>query len=123
MAKILVVDDDAVIREVAVEILKAAGHEVSVATNGAAALAEFRLTLPNLVITDLVMPGMGGLKLIAELQQIAPATRIVAISGGDASLGLNFLSAARTYGVETLNKPFRPKELLSVVQNALSRAG
>lgn len=121
MAKILVVDDDATIRQMVVEVLNATGHQVAVAADGASGLDAFRRAPPDVVITDLVMPGMGGLKLIAELQRIAPSARIVAISGGDATLGLNFLSAARTYGVETLNKPFRPQELLGAVQKSLAR--
>jgi DNA-binding NtrC family response regulator len=119
MANIVVVDDDASVREILEEILSAAGHRVRSATDGADALTVLDRERPDLVITDLLMPHLNGLGLIAEIQKRFPGLSIIAISGGDRTGGFKFLSVARTYGVLTLDKPFRRTQLLAVVGQAL----
>ena len=120
MARILVVDDDPAVREMLTDILSAEGHRIAEAGDGQEALVAIRRAPPDLVVTDLLMPTMGGLKLIGEIQKNHPAVRIIAISGGARGMGMNFLSVARTYGVRTLNKPFHRRELLEAVGQTLS---
>jgi two-component system OmpR family response regulator len=126
MATILVVDDDAHIREVARFALARAGHTVELATDGATALA--RLTsaperAPHLVVLDVLMPELDGLALCRRLRAIGsdPLSRVPIIflssraEETDRVLGLDL--GADDY----LTKPFSPRELVSRVAAVLRR--
>jgi CheY-like chemotaxis protein len=81
--RILVVDDEPMQRILLRRIFERAGHEVSEASNGAAALGAVRESPPDLVVTDMMMPVMDGAELIRQLRS-APATAgipILAASG------------------------------------------
>ena len=83
MARILVVDDEPAQRFMLRRILERAGHEVADAGDGAAALRAVRESAPDLVVTDMMMPVMGGSELIRQLR-CEPATAgipILAVSG------------------------------------------
>lgn len=83
MSRILVVDDEPDQRFLLRRIFERAGHEVSDAGDGAAALAAVRESPPDLIVTDMMMPVMGGAELIRRLR-CEPATAgipIVAASG------------------------------------------
>jgi CheY-like chemotaxis protein len=73
LARILVVDDEPAQRSLLRRILERAGHEVSCAVNGAAALQAVRESPPDLMVTDMMMPVMGGAELIRRLR-CEPAT-------------------------------------------------
>ena len=118
------VDDEPDVLELIGDILSAAGHRVQGVPGGREALAAVAGEPPDLVITDLLMPGMNGLTVIREVLQRLPGTAIIAISGGDRRGGLKFLSVARTFGkVLTLDKPFHQRELLGLVRAALAPTG
>ena len=85
MACILIIDDDEYIRELLSPCLEAEGPQVLVAPNGEVGVAIFRDRLPHLVITDMCMPVQDGLETITELLRDFPGTKIVAISGADAT--------------------------------------
>lgn len=78
---ILVIDDEEPVRAYLRLILEREGHEVWDAEDGAAGIDKVRAREPDLVITDLVMPKMGGLETIRALRRGFPRVRIVAISG------------------------------------------
>ena len=78
---ILVIDDEEPVRAYLRLILEREGHEVWDAEDGAAGIDKVRERAPDLVITDLVMPKMGGLETIRVLRRGFPQVRIVAISG------------------------------------------
>jgi len=78
---VLVIDDEEAVRAYLRLILEREGHEVWEAEDGAAGIDRVREHAPDLVITDLVMPRMGGLETIRELRRGYPQVRIVAISG------------------------------------------
>jgi len=71
--RILVVDDDAEAREVLADFLSQLGHTIETAHDGAEALSRLEVFPAELVVTDLEMPGMSGLELIAVLHERAPA--------------------------------------------------
>ena len=74
---------------------------------------------PDVVVTDLCMPGQDGLDLIAELQRHAPRVPIIAVSGGGAGGGLT-LEAARNLGADdVLRKPFGSKDVVAAIRKAL----
>jgi len=119
MAKILIVDDDAAMRTIIIQVLKGAGHQVYSATNGKEGVQHFVAIRPDLIITDLFMPEQEGLAVITELHKKFSHVAILAISGGyDASAAM--LSVAFKLGASnTLTKPFDKAELLAAVEKAL----
>jgi CheY-like chemotaxis protein len=116
MASILVIDDDAPIRLSLVTALTRHGYAVRAASHGVEGLQLFRAEPADLVITDLVMPEQDGLATIMELRRIAPAIRIIAISGGMIQNPQLYLKLAEKLGADrVLSKPFTLQELLTVV--------
>ena len=123
MAKILVIDDDAVVRETIVQVLQEVGYEVLTAEDGVRGMALFRSAQPDLVITDLIMPEKEGLQTITEMLKATPDAKIIAISGGARIGTMDFLKIAEVLGaMDALRKPFDPEELLTTVKNCLARS-
>lgn len=81
--RILYVDDDVRLGGLYAELLRSRGYEVHFAHGGFAALAALRQSLPDLVISDLRMPGMSGLELLAVIRQRFPGLPLLAVSGDD----------------------------------------
>jgi DNA-binding response OmpR family regulator len=124
MVRILVVEDEPLIADLIRSVLaeNLDGHEVVLAGDGRAALAEMRRFHFTLVITDLLMPGMEGMETIRALRQIDPALRILAISGGGRiGSSASLLGLAKHLGADhTLEKPFGPDALLAAVDRCLA---
>ncbi|HTW54308.1 MAG TPA: response regulator [Stellaceae bacterium] len=111
--KILVIDDDVLLLRTISRILVADGHEVFTASDGGRAMALYRAMRPELVITDIVMPGQEGIETILTLRRDNNPVRIIAISGMDAEM----LETARLIGADDiLEKPFRAHDLVSRVR-------
>ncbi len=123
MARILVLEDDELVREFLRFSLSSAGHEVVELENGAEAWALHSREPVDLVITDLIMPERDGLETISELRASSPQLPIIAISGGGGQAGLDadtLLSAAKGLGAcQVLEKPFGRRRLELVVSEAL----
>ncbi|HEX6037762.1 response regulator [Longimicrobium sp.] len=115
---VLVVDDEPTILAAAASILKAAGLEVSVARDGVAALELVR-AMPeglHLLLSDVCMPGMGGVELGIEVARVAPAAAVILMSGrSDAALQ----HRVRANGFRFLPKPFAASLLLAMVTSTL----
>ena len=123
MPRVLVIDDDILVRRTISRILEDAGYEVALAEDGAKGVAKFRSDRPDLVITDLIMPDQEGIETIIEMLREDPAARIVAVSGGGRLGSMDFLAVAQKLGAsEILRKPFEPAELLGCVARALAPA-
>jgi two-component system chemotaxis response regulator CheY len=121
MRRILVIDDDAGVRETIRQTLDGHPYEVISAENGERGLSVCRSTPPDLVITDIVMPTMEGLQTIRELRRQRPALPIIAISAGSRGGRHDFLEIARQLGAwETLGKPFDPDELVARIESCLA---
>ena len=122
MAKqLLVVDDDPSLLLAVSETLRAEGYEVVTARRGAEALVRVAESLPDLIISDIRMPGMDGYALARNLRS-APRTRLVPI----VFLTAKDETADRIAGFRTgvdayLTKPFEPEELAAVVKSILDR--
>jgi DNA-binding response OmpR family regulator len=111
--KILVIDDDVLLLRVMSRILVNDGHEVQSATDGERAMAIYRDMQPELVITDIVMPGQEGMETILTLRRDDNPVKIIAISGTDAEM----LETARLIGADdVIEKPFRAHELIERVR-------
>ncbi len=121
MSVILVIDDDAAMRRLMVRTLSGRDHRVIEAENGQIGLKLLDTEKPALVITDILMPQKEGIETIREVQERAPGTKIIAVSGGGLSHNLMFLDVARAFGADAvLAKPFRPDQLIEAVEKALS---
>ena len=77
----VVVDDNPILVSVLSEIFRECGHTVRVAANGFCALAEIKNRVPDLVLSDLNMPGMSGYELLSVIRRKLPSIRVIAMSG------------------------------------------
>ena len=115
--KILVVDDEEAIREVISTLLEAQGYRCTVCSNGRLALDAFRKDSFDLVLSDIVMPEMDGLKLLAELRQDDPDVPVIMVTAmHDISIALE---AIRAGAYDYILKPFEKDQLHLSVRRAL----
>ncbi|MDH3198698.1 MAG: response regulator [Candidatus Krumholzibacteria bacterium] len=124
MAKILIIDDDAGVRDVMSRALARDGHEVATAADGNEGLSAARREPPDLVITDIFMPEREGLDTIMELRKLRPELPIMAISGGGHFATGDYLRVARDMGAAiTLSKPINLRRLSEAVNTLLGEGG
>jgi DNA-binding response OmpR family regulator len=116
MPVILLLDDDETVLEVLGTALRRVGHEVHMATDGAAGLSIARGCSIDVLVTDIIMPGMEGLETIRAIREVRPSIRVIAMSGGGAVGPRSYLELARALGADiTLQKPFTMRELVDTV--------
>lgn len=121
--RILVVDDEPLIREMAREILENSGYTVAEAVDGQSGLDAF-LGTPggfDLVILDLIMPRLHGFQVMDRILQASPNTRILISSGFSPDTRPELTRTTRT--TSFLAKPYRSKDLLDQVQRLLAAEG
>jgi two-component system chemotaxis response regulator CheY len=122
MSRILLVDDDELLRNMLRIFLEKMGHIVMEARNGKEAVRLFETEPPDLVLTDLVMPDQDGLETIPAMRRLRPEIKIIAMSGGSRFGPLDYLKIARQMGaVATLNKPFSNEALAQAIAQALAK--
>jgi putative nucleotidyltransferase with HDIG domain len=115
--KILVVDDEEAIREVVSTLLETQGYRCTVCSNGRMALESFRGNLFDLVLSDIVMPEMDGLKLLSELRLEDPDVPVIMVTAmHDISIALE---AIRAGADDYILKPFERDQLYLSVRRAL----
>ena len=118
--RILVVDDDAAVRDSIAMVLDGVGFQVDQADHGACGMRLLRANAPDLVITDILMPHKEGIETIREIRGVLPQTPIIAISGS-AEPRADYLKMAQSFGASAiLAKPFDPAVLLELVNRLLS---
>lgn len=118
MAKVLVIDDDKELRDLARRMLESGGHSVIEAVDGVEGVKEFKKESPDVVIADIIMPNADGLDVIRRILDIKPKAKIIAISGGGRLSGQTYLNHARKFGAcAVLEKPFVPEQLLSLIDS------
>lgn len=121
MARILVIDDEELVRLTLQDVLASNGHNVSVANNGEQGVAMQADKPFDLIITDILMPAKEGMETIIELRQSWPNLKIIAISGGGKDLTPNYLERAQQLGAtDVLTKPFTEAEIIETVNSCLS---
>ena len=118
MAAVLVVDDDPTVREVVISYLTKAGHTVTSAADGNEALASVAKRAPELVVLDLMLPGVDGLEVCRRLRGAGNIPVIMLTAKGSVS--------DRVVGLEVgaddyVTKPFSPRELVLRVDSVLRR--
>ncbi len=118
MSKILIVDDDPHIRELAGVFLRNAGHEIYQASDGVDALAKLDTLKVDLFVIDIMMPNMDGWELCRELRQAYDLPILMLTARGEISQKVKgFQSGTDDY----LVKPFEPLELVARVEALLKR--
>jgi DNA-binding response OmpR family regulator len=115
--KVLVIDDDELLRSTVAKMLRLDGHAIVAAADVRHGMDLFRQEQPGLVITDIVMPEREGIETILELRRANPRVKIIAMSGGGRLGEINVLKMARLLGADdVIEKPFRAQELRDRVQ-------
>ena len=119
MSIALVIDDNPTIRSFVAEVLFRAGYQVVEAKNGHEGVRLSQELTPEIVISDIYMPGQDGIYVLRELRRLKQPARIVMMSGGSKLIpDFNGLECARKLGADaTLQKPFTPYELMQAVTN------
>jgi DNA-binding response OmpR family regulator len=117
--RILVVDDDPTVSDVLRRYLERAGYAVEHAADGPAALASFADTRPDLVLLDLMLPGIDGLEVCRRLRADAEAVPVIMLTAlGDEA---DRITGLRLGADDYVTKPFSPRELVLRVQSVLRR--
>lgn len=117
--KILITDDDVDLRELLTEAVKNWGYTVSVAKEGEEALRKLRMERYDIVITDLMMPGMDGLALLKRIKELDREILVIIITGY-ATIE-TAVKAIEAGAYDYIAKPFRLDELMIVIKNACER--
>jgi two-component system chemotaxis response regulator CheY len=115
--RILIVDDSSLARRRARSILEGGGYEVIEADDGIAALERYFVEKPDVVLLDLVMKGMYGLEVLAQLRQMDPDARVIVVSADVQTSSHEMAEQGGAAGF--LIKPLDEHEALSMVRRTL----
>lgn len=116
-SRVLIVDDSSMSRRIVRGILESAGHEVTEAADGMAALEDYSLRKPDLVVLDMVMGGMYGLDVLQKLYEIDEHAKVIVATADIQTSTREMAEQAGSRGF--LNKPIKKEELLSLVESVL----
>jgi DNA-binding response OmpR family regulator len=117
--RVLVVDDDETVRDVVRRYLDVAGFTVDVAGDGAEGLARFFAHEPDLVVLDVMMPGITGLEVCKRLRQVSQVPIVMLTALGEEE---NRIAGLQLGADDYVTKPFSPRELALRVASVLRRA-
>lgn len=118
--RVLVIDDDSQMRAMLKQVLEKEGYDVIEAADGNAGIKSYRENLPDLVITDLIMPEKEGVETIMELKKDFPDANIIAASGGGRNEPESYLQMAKQLGAaRVFAKPIDRSKLMDAVRELL----
>jgi two-component system cell cycle sensor histidine kinase/response regulator CckA len=119
-ARILVVDDEREVLRLVQSLMADSGYEITLAAGAELALRAFEAAVkpPDLVLTDVVMPGMSGPMLADRLRELAPDLRVLFMSGFDHSQVVQRYVIRQ--GFDLIAKPFTARTLLSAIKKSLA---
>jgi CheY-like chemotaxis protein len=116
--KIIVVDDEPIIADTLVDILNGEGYKGFAVSDGKSAIKWAEMLVPDVVITDVIMPGMDGIEAAKGILKLLPNCRIILFSGQAASTSLVEKARAEGFAFELLAKPINPELLLEKLRNS-----
>src|SRR5512132_4557467 len=117
MAKVLVIDDEANLRKVLAALLRRDGYDVTIAEDGEMGLAEFQKNGADAVITDLVMPKLGGMEVLRAINSSDPEVPVIIITAhGTVD---SAVEAIKLGAFDYVTKPFDQVELSTVLAKAV----
>jgi DNA-binding response OmpR family regulator len=114
---VLIVDDESLIADTLSTILNQSGYACIAAYNAEGALDVVRLTPPQLLITDVVMPGVSGIDLGVEVRALVPDCKVLLFSGQASTVDLLGDPKYSVHNFVLLSKPLHPRELLSHISD------
>lgn len=121
MKKLLVIDDEEIIRRASQRTLVPAGYEVDTAASGREGLKLITENEYDLILVDLMMPEMSGREVVEQIRTITPETRILVITGYSST---ETKDQVKSMGIDCyLEKPYSPKTLIEAVIRALGPEG
>jgi CheY-like chemotaxis protein len=127
VSKILVVDDEQPIAETMRDIFQAFGYKAFCAYSGSEAVSQAADICPDLLISDVMMPGLNGFETALQVKEVCPGCRLILFTGQVASAvvaeGFAKTFSERGYYYDMLSKPLHPRELIGKVQEVLQRPG
>lgn len=112
---VLVVDDESAIADTLAEILGRSGYASVCAYDGESGLETALLMPPEMLITDVVLPGMSGIELAVTVKRVFPDCKILLFSGNASTADLLGLAKDQGHRFELLTKPVHPSNLLAHV--------
>jgi DNA-binding NtrC family response regulator len=115
---VFVVDDDRVIASTTATILQLSGYEARCFVNPLEALEAARRVRPDLVITDVIMPGLSGIELAVSLWEQCPTCKVMLLSGQTETSDLLEAARKKGYHFEVLAKPIHPDRLVARIRDA-----
>lgn len=118
--RVLVIEDEAIVRSLIVEVLEDAGFEVTEAERAEEGLEAIARSAPSIVVSDIVMPGLSGLELLETVRATHPSLPVVLVTGAGTYGNLTQALAFGASGVVV--KPFSHQDLVRAVHSALNRA-
>jgi len=117
MTQILIIDDEPVIGSMLKKVFEREGYNVIVASNGEEGMKLYKEKQPDIVITDLILPGKEGIQIIMELRKEDPNLPIIGMSGGGYIDPDSYLHLAKSLGANAVfAKPIKIEELLNIVK-------
>lgn len=123
MARILIVDDDLLCRNIMTRALLQRGHDVRAVPDGSTAQAVMREARFDALICDMVLPGESGLQVLKDVRGSHPDMKVIAVSGGKSdgkSLPFDVLNTAQTIGTDAIvRKPFSVTAFVDSVERTL----
>ena len=120
-ARVLVVDDESAIADTIAKILTLSGYPAIAAYDGNDALETALLKPPELLITDVALPGMNGIELAVTIKRIFPDCKILLFSGQASTSDLLAIAGRAGHHFTLLNKPVPPQDLLTIVGDSSLR--
>lgn len=116
MAKILLVEDDNLVRDMLTQVLERAEHNVISVSNGDEATEYLQQDAPDIMVTDIIMPKKSGITLISEVKNRHPNLEIIAISGGGRLDPTGYLDLSESLGASvSFEKPIDNTALLMAI--------
>jgi DNA-binding response OmpR family regulator len=116
---VMVVDDESIIADTLAEILNRSGYTAVAEYDGEGALEAALLMPPEMLITDVVLPGMSGIELAITVKRIFPDCKIILFSGQASTADLLAMARQDGHQFTLLNKPLHPQDLLARVSENL----
>lgn len=117
--RVLLIDDEQMVRKIVRKMLERSGHQVTEAENGRLGLEQLKTDRFDLVITDIIMPEMEGVETLMTVREQYPDVKVIAMSGGGRTGNIDFLGAAEKLGASAiLHKPFTLDSLATAIETS-----
>ena len=116
--RIVVIDDEILIAETVAEILKQEGFEAVAVSNGLSAIELTKTWPPDVVLSDVVMPGLNGIETGVRIREIVPGCKVILFSGQAATGDLLEDARATGHRFEIVAKPIKPEQLIAIIRSS-----